>query len=266
MAIFSPCPQMAFHMCTGTPGVSSSSYKDIVVVLILRTLTYSVTSSYPTLCHPMNCSMPDFPVLHCLTEFAQTQVHWISDAIQSSHPLLCPSPAFNLSSIRVFSNELAFLIRWPKYWSFSFSISPSNEYSGLISLRMDWFVLLAVQGTLKSLLQHHTQFKGINSLVLSLLYGPLSHSYMTTGKIIALNIWVFISRGMFLFFNMLSMFVTAFLPRSKHILILLLCSLSAVIFGAQENKIYHCLHFFPFFMPWSDGSRYRDLSFLNAEF
>ena len=156
MAIFSPCPQMAFHMCTGTPGVSSSSYKDIVVVLILRTLTYSVTSSCPTLCHPMNCSMPDFPVLHCLMEFSQTQVHWVSDAIQSSHPLLCPSPAFNLSSIRDFSNKLAFLIRWPKYWSFSFIISPSNEYSGLISFRMDWFVLLAVQGTLKSLLQHHT--------------------------------------------------------------------------------------------------------------
>ena len=196
MAIFSPCPQMAFHLCTGTPGVSYSSYKDIVVVLILRTLTYSVTSSCQTLHHPMNCSMPEFPVLYYLIEFAQTQVHWVSDAIQSSHPLLCPSLAFNLSSIRVFSNELAFLIRWLKYRSFSFSISPSNEYLQMISFRLDWFVLLAVQGTLKSLLHHHTQFKEINSLVLSLLYGPLSHSCMTTGKIIALNIWVFISKGM----------------------------------------------------------------------
>ena len=97
MAIFSPCPQMAFHMCTGTPGVSSSSYKDIVVVLILRTLTYSVTSSCPTLCHPMNCSMPDFPVLHCLLGFAQTHVHRVSDVIQLSHPQWPPFLALNLS-------------------------------------------------------------------------------------------------------------------------------------------------------------------------
>ena len=97
MAIFSPCPQMAFHLCTGTPGVSYSSYKDIVVVLILRTLTYSVTSSCQTLHHPMNCSMPEFPVLYYLIEFAQTQVHWVSDAIQSSHPLSPASPpALNL--------------------------------------------------------------------------------------------------------------------------------------------------------------------------
>jgi len=117
----------------------------------------------------MVCSTPGFPILHHLWELAQTNVHWDSDAIQPSHPLSFPSPpAF--PSIRVFSNELVLHIRWPKYWSFIFSISPSNEYSGLISFRTDWFDLLAVQGTLKSLLQHHSS--NINSLVLSFLYDP----------------------------------------------------------------------------------------------
>ena len=103
-----------------------------------------------------DCSTPGFPVLHPLPEFAQTHVHWISDAIQPSHPLLSPSPpALNLSQ-HVISNESALHIRWPEYWSFSFSISPSNEYSGLISFRMDWFDLLAGQETLKSLLQQHS--------------------------------------------------------------------------------------------------------------
>ena len=115
---------------------------------------------------PMDCSMPGFPVHHQLPEFTQTHVHWVSDAIQPSHPLLSPSP----SAFRVFSNESVLCIRWPKYCSFSFSISPSHEYSGLISFRMDWLHLLAVQGTLKSLLQ--PQFKSINSLALSLLYNP----------------------------------------------------------------------------------------------
>ena len=104
----------------------------------------------------MNCSMTGFPVLHYLLEFPQTHVHWVSDATQPSQDLLPPSLALNLSSIRVFSNESALHIRWPKYWSFSFSISPSNEYSGLISFRIDWFDLLAVQGTIKSLLKHHS--------------------------------------------------------------------------------------------------------------
>ena len=100
---------------------------------------------------------PGFPVLHHVREVAQTQVHRVSDAIQPSHPLSSPSPpAFNLPSIRVFSNETVLCIKWPKYWSFSFSVSPFNEYSGLISFRMDWLDLLAVQGTLKSLFQHHS--------------------------------------------------------------------------------------------------------------
>ena len=117
----------------------------------------SVTQLCPTLCDPMGCSMPGFPVQHQFLELAQIHVHPVSDTIQPSHPLSSLSPpAFNLSSIRVFSNESVLSIRWPNYWSFSFSISPSSEYSGLISFRKDWLDLLAVQGTLKSLLQHHS--------------------------------------------------------------------------------------------------------------
>ena len=117
----------------------------------------SVTQLCPTLWDTMNCSTPGLPVHHQLPESTQTQVHRVDDAIQPSHPLSSLSPpAFNLSQRQVFSNESVLGIRWPKYWSFSFSISPSNEYSGLISFRMDWLDLLAVQGTLKSLLQHHS--------------------------------------------------------------------------------------------------------------
>ena len=117
----------------------------------------SVTQSFLTLFDPLDCSMPGLPVHHPLPEFTQTHVHRVSDAIQPSHPLSSPPPpAFSHSQLRVFYNESVLCIRWPKYWSFSFSVSPFNEYSGLISFRMDWFDLLAVQGTLKSLLQHHS--------------------------------------------------------------------------------------------------------------
>ena len=117
----------------------------------------SVAQSCLTLCDPMDCSTPGFPVHQQLPELTQTHVYQVSDAIQPSHPLSAPSPlAFNLSSIRVFSSESVFHIRWSKYWSFSFSISPSKEYSGLISFRIDWLDLFAVQVTLKSLLQHHS--------------------------------------------------------------------------------------------------------------
>ena len=118
---------------------------------------YSVAQSCPILCNPMDYSTPGFPVHHHLPEFAQTLVHWVSDAIQLSRPLLSPShPAFNLSQHQGLSSELALRNRWPKYWNFSFSISPSSEYSGLITFRIDQFDLLAVQGTRKSLLQHHS--------------------------------------------------------------------------------------------------------------
>ena len=138
------------------------------------------------------------------------------------HPLLLLPSIF--PSIRVFSNESALRIRWPKYWSFSFSINPSNECSGLISLRMDWFDLLAVQGTLKSLLQHHSS----KALILqrsAFFMVQLSHPYMTTGKTIALTRWTFDSKVMSLLFNMLSRFVIAFPPRSKCLLISWLQSL-----------------------------------------
>ena len=132
------------------------------------------------------------------------------------HPLLLLPSTF--PSIRVFTNELALCIRWPKYWSFSFSISPSNEYLGLISFRMDWLDLLAVQGTLKSLLQHHSSKASI-LWHLAFFMVQISHPYMTTGKTIALTRRTFVSKVMSLLFNMLSRFVIAFLPRSKRLLI-----------------------------------------------
>ena len=139
-------------------------------------------------------------------------------------------------------------IRWPKYWSFSFSISLSSEFSGLISFRMDWLDLLAVQGTLKSLLQHHSTKESI--LWCSAFFRvELSYPYMTTGKTTALTIQTFVSKVMSLLFNTLSRFVIAFLPRSKGLLISWLQSLSAVIFGAQENKVCLCFHCFPIYLP-----------------
>ena len=130
----------------------------------------SVAQSCPTLCDAMNHSMPGLSVHHQLPEFTQTQVHWVGDAIQPSHPLSSPSLlALNLSQHQGLYNESSLRIRWPKYWSFSFNISPSNEHPGQISFRMDWLDLLAVQRTLKSLLQH---LKSINSLALSFLYSP----------------------------------------------------------------------------------------------
>ena len=117
----------------------------------------SVAQSCPTLCNPTDCSTPSLPVHHQLTELTQTHVHPVGDAIQPSHPLSSPSPsALNPSQLRIFSSESTLYIRWPKDWSFSFSISPSNEYTGLTSFMIDWFDFLAVQGTLKSLLQHHS--------------------------------------------------------------------------------------------------------------
>ena len=149
----------------------------------------------------MNRSTPGLPVHHQLPEFTQTHVHWVGDAIQSSHPLLSPSPPAPIfPSIRVFSNESALRIRWPKYWSFSFSISPSYEHPGLISFRMDWLGLLAVQGTLKSLLQHHSSKTSI--LWHSAFFiVQLSHPYMTTGKTIALTRWTFVDKAMSLLFK-----------------------------------------------------------------
>ena len=166
----------------------------------------------------------------------------------SNHLILChPLPLLPsiLPSFRVFSSESVLCIRWPKYWRFS--ISPSNEHSGLISFSMDWLDLLAVQGTLKSLLQHHS----LKALILwcsAFLIVQLSHPNVTTGKTIALTRQTFVGKGMSLLFNMLSRLVIAFLPRSKHlnfVAAITICS----DFGAQENKICHCFHCFPIYLP-----------------
>ena len=188
-----------------------------IIILVQFSL---VIQSCLTLWDPMDCSMPGFSVHHQLPELTQTPVRWVVDAIQPSHPLF--SPSFQPSifpSIRFFSNESVLHIRWPKYWSFSFSISPSNEYSGLISFRKDCLDLLAVQGTLKSHLQHHCSKASL--LWCSAFFRvQLSHSYMMTGKTITLTIWTFVGKVMSLLFNMLSRLVITFLPRSKHLLIL----------------------------------------------
>ena len=144
----------------------------------------------------MNCHTPGLPVHHQLPESTQTHVHWVGDAIQPSHPLLSPSPPASIfPSIRGFSNELALRIRWPKYWSFNFNISPSNEHPGLISFWMDWLDLLAVQGTLKSLLQHHSSKASIlwHSAFFTV---QLAHPYMTTGKTTALTRQTFVGKVM----------------------------------------------------------------------
>ena len=149
------------------------------------------------------------------------------------YPLILPPSVF--PSIRVFSNESVLLIRWPKHWSFSFSISPSNEYSGLISFRIDRLDLLAVQGTLKSLLQHHSSKASILRHSAFFIV-QLSYSYMNTGKAIALTRWTFLGKAMSLLFNMLSRLVIAFLPRSKHLLISWLQSPSAIILEPPKIK------------------------------
>ena len=177
-------------------------------------------------------------------------------------PLLLPPSIF--PSIRVFSIESVLRIRWPKYWSFSFSISPSNEYSGLISFRIDWLDLLAVQGTLKNLLQYNSSKASILQRSAFFIV-QLSHPNMTTGKTIALTRWTFVGKVMSLLFNILSRFVITFLSRSKCLSISWLQSPSAVILEPPK-KVCHCFHCFPIYLPWSDKTRCHDLSFLNVEF
>ena len=184
----------------------------------------------------MNCSTSDLPVHHHLPEFTQTHVHRVHDAIQPSHPRPSPSPpAPNTWSIRVLSNESTLRMRWPKYWSFSFSIISSKEIPGLISFRMDWLDLLAVQGTLKSLLQHHSSKASIHRCS-AFFTVQLSHPYVTTGKTIALSRWTLVDKVMSLLLNILSRLVITFLPRSKHLLISWLRSLSAVILEPKKIK------------------------------
>ena len=184
--------------------------------LISNQSVSSIAQSCLTHCDPMECSTPGFPDHHQLQSLLK-----LMSIEPSNHLILCCPPLLPPSvfpSIRVFSNESVLHIRWPKYWSFSFSISPSNEYSGLVFLRIDWLDLLAVQGTLKSLLQHHSSKASI--LRCSAFFRvQLSHPYMTTGETIALTRWTFVGKVMSLLLNMLSRLVIAFLPRSKCLLI-----------------------------------------------
>ena len=212
----------------------------------------------------MNCSTPGFPVLQQLPEPAQTHVHHVADAIQPSHPLSSPSPpTFRLSQHQGLFQWVILHIRWPKYWSFNFSISASNEYSGLIFFRINWLDLLVVQGALKSS-EHHSSKESI--LWRSAFFiVQLSHPYVTTGKTISLTKWTSVGKVMCLLFNMLSRLVIAFLPRSKHLLTSWLQSPSAVILEPPKI-VSHCFHSFPIYLPWSDGTGCHDLSFLNVEF
>ena len=175
----------------------------------------------------------------------------LKSVIPSNHLILC-HPLLLLPSIfpsiRVFSDKSVLRIRWPKYWSFSFSISPSNEYSELFSFRVDRLDLLAIQVTLKSLLQHHSSKASVLQLSVSFMV-QLSHPYMTTGKNIALNRWTFVGKVLSLLFNTLSRLVIAFLPRSKCLLISWLQSPSMVILKPLKNKICHYFHCFPIYFP-----------------
>ena len=213
----------------------------------------------------MNCSTPGLPVHHQLLESTQTQrtmSQWCHPNISSCHPLLLLPSIF--PSIRVFSSESALCVSWPKYWSFSFSISLSNEQPGLSSFRMDWLDLFAVQGTLKSLLQHHSSKASI--LQYSAFFTvQLSHLYMTTGKTIALTRWTFVGKVMSLLFNTLSRLIIIFLPRSKRLLISWLQLPSEVILEPRKIKSA-TVSSFPIHLPWSDGTGCHDFSFLNVEF
>ena len=194
----------------------------------------SVAQSCPILCDPMNCSMPGLPVHHQRPELTQTHVHWVSDAIQPSHPLSSPSPpAPNPSQHQGLFQWVNFLHEVAKVLEFQLQHQSFQWTPGLISFRMDWLDLLAVQGTLKSLLQHHSSKASIlwNSAFFTV---QLSHPYMTTGKTIALTRWTFVGEVMSLLFNMLSMLVIIFLPRSKCLLISRLQSPSAVILDPQK--------------------------------
>ena len=182
----------------------------------------------------------------------------IESVMPSGHLILCHPHLLQPSifpSIKVFSKESVPCIRWPKYWRFSLIISPSDEYLGLISFRMDWLDLLTVQGILKSLLQLHSSKASI--LWCSTFFiVHLSHPYMTTGKIIFLTRWTFVGKVMSLLLNMLFRLVITFLPRSKNLLIL----------EPPKNKVCHYFHCFTIYLPWSDGSGCQNLSFLNVEF
>ena len=243
---------MGLNVIYRSNGINFYNFESSLVVLVLFSSFHALhyfssvqLLSHVWLCDPMDCSTLGFPVHYQLPEFTQTQVHWVSDAIQPSHPLSSPSnhlilchplllPPSIFPSIRVFSNESVLCIRWPKYWSFSFCISSSMSIQDWFP-RMDWLDLPAVQGTLKSLLQHHSSKASILRHSVFFIV-QLSLPYMTTGKTIALTRWTFVSKVMSLLFNMLSRLITTFFPRSKRLLISWLQSPSAEILEPQKIK------------------------------
>ena len=221
----------------------------------------AVAKSCLSLCNPMDCSMPDFPVLHYLSEFAQTHVHCVNDAIQLPHPVTPSSCSHSFQHHGLFQ-WVGSLYQVARYWSFSFSISPSKEYSGLISFRTDWFDLLAVQ---RCSLQHHN-LKASVLRCSTFFMVQLSHQYMTTGKTIALTIWTFVSKVMLLLFSKLSRFVTAFLPRSKHLSSSWLQSPSTVILESRKIKSVTVSIFSPSICHEVMGPRAMILAFWKLSF
>ena len=199
----------------------------------------------------MDGSLPDFPVHHHLLELVQTHVHWVGDVIQPTHPV-APFSSHLQSCPASGSFPMSYFFAWggQSIEVSASSINPSNEHPGLISFRVDWLDLLTVQGTLKSLLQHHSSKASILQYSAFFIV-QLSHPYMTTGKTIILTRWTFVSKVMSLLFNTLSRLVIAFLPGSKHILISRLQSPSAEILEPPQNKVCHCFHYFPIYLPWS---------------
>ena len=180
------------------------------------------------------------------------------------HPLLLPPSIF--PSIKVFSNDSVLRIRWLKYSSFSFSISPSNEYLGLISFRIDWLDLFVVQVTLKSLLQHHSSKASVLQWS-DFFMVQLSHPYMSTGKIIALTRWTFVSKVVSLCFLICRLGWSWLIYPKEHTSFNFMAAVTICSdFGAQENKVSHCFHCFSIYLPWSDETRWHDLSFLNVDF
>ena len=224
----------------------------------------SVPQSCPILCDLMNRSIQ--ASLSITNSWSPPKPMSIESVMPSNHLIFCRPLLFQPSifpNIRVFSTESALHIRWPKYWSFRFNINPSSEHSGLLSFRMDWLYLLAVRGTLKSLLQHHNSKASILRCSTFFIV-QLSHPYMTTGKTTALTRHTFVGKVMSLLFNMLSSLLITFLPGSKRLLISWLQSPSAVILELKNivSQYFQC---FSIYLPWSDGTRFHDLSFLNVE-
>ena len=196
----------------------------------------------------MDCSMPGFPVHYQVPKFTQTHVH--RSVMPSNHLIILYCPVLLLPSvfpsITVFSSESILCIRWPKYWSFRFNMSPSNEYSRLISFGMDLLDLLAVQRTLKSLLQHHSSKASI-PLRSAFFIVQFSDPYMTTGKTIALTRWTFVGKVTSLLFNVLSRLVIIFLPRSRCLNFMAAVTICSD-FGAPQNKVSYCFHCFPIYL------------------